>query len=202
MACTDYLQAAIGARIATLLQQRAPGLRLALYNLDVAQLAGQMERGIVDLALMTATGAPPGLRTRHLFNERYVLVGRRGHPALNDTVTIDDFAALQHVIVSLRGGDFDTSVDQALAVLGKSRRVVLSAASFLFVPEMVAQSDFVALVPERLVSNRTDRLAIVDPPFPVEGFDVSMVWHERVHNHSGHRWIRELIMSHAGGPAG
>ena len=142
--------------------------------------------------------APPGLRTRHLFNERYVLVGRRGHPALNDTVTIDDFAALQHVIVSLRGGDFDTSVDQALAVLGKRRRVVLSAASFLFVPEMIAQSDFVALVPERLVYNRADRLAIVSPPFPVEDFEVSLTWHERVHNHSGHRWIRELILSHAG----
>ncbi len=95
----------------------------------------------------------------------------------------------------LVGGGFVTPVDNALATLGQSRNVVFSAASFLFVPEIVSQSDFVAMVPERLVRDRADKLKLIDCPFPVEGFAVGMVWHERSHGHSGQRWIREAIIS-------
>ena len=195
IACTDYLQAAVVKPLVVELRTSAPGVRVALRNLDLAQLEAQMAGGDVDLALMTPQAAPPSLRTKHLFDERYVLIGRRNHPRLRDGITIEDFAQLEHVIVSLRGGDFVTPVDDVLAALGHRRNVVLSAASFLFVPEIVSQSDFVALVPERLVHDRADELKLIDCPFPVEGFAVGMVWHERSHGHSGQRWIREAIVS-------
>ena len=195
IACTDYLQAAVVKPLAVELRTRAPGIRVALRNLDVPQLEAQMARGDVDLALMTPQAAPPSLRTRHLFDERYVLIGRRKHPRLRDEITVAQFAKLEQVIVSLDGGGFVTPVDSALAALGHRRNAVLSAASFLFVPEIVSHSDFVALVPERLVRDRANKLKVMDCPFPVEGFAVGMVWHERSHGHSGQRWIREAIVS-------
>jgi len=195
IACTDYLQAAVVKPLVVALRTSAPGVRVVLRHLDTSQLEAQMERGDVDLALMTPEIAPSSFRTRHLFDERYVLIGRRNHPRLRRRITIEEFTRLEHVVVSLRGGDFVTPVDNTLAAFGHSRNVVLSAASFLFVPEIVSQSDFVALVPERLVQDRADKLRVVDCPFPVEGFAVGMVWHERSHGHSGQRWIREAIAS-------
>ena len=105
-----------------------------------------------------------------------------------------EFAQFDHVIVSLRG-QLSTPVDNTLAALGYKRNVVLAAASFSVVPQIVSESNFVALVPERLVGDRTDKLKLLDPPFPVEGFAVGMVWHERSHAHSGHRWVREAVLS-------
>lgn len=195
IACTDYLQAAVVKPLVVELRTRAPGVRVALRNLDVPQLEAQMARGDVDLALMTPQAAPPSLRTRHLFDERYVLIGRRKHPRLRDGITVAEFAKLEQVIVYLDGGGFVTPVDSALAALGHRRNTVLSAASFLFVPEIVSHSDFVALVPKRLVRDHADKLKVMDCPFPVEGFAVGMVWHERGHGHSGQRWIREAIVS-------
>ena len=195
IACTDYLHAAVVMPLVAALRARAPGVRVALRHLDPAELGSQMTRGDVDLALMTPHVAPPSLRTRHLFDERYVLIGRRRHPQLRARITVEQFAQLDHVIVSLEGGGFVTPVDNTLAAFGLRRNVVLSAASFLVVPEMVAQSDFVALVPRRLVQGHANRLQVVDCPFPVEGFAVGMVWHERSHAHSGQRWIREAIAS-------
>jgi DNA-binding transcriptional LysR family regulator len=195
IACTDYLQAAVVKPLVVELRKKAPGVRVAMRNLDLSQLETQMERGDVDLALMTPQAAPPSCRTRHLFDERYVLIGRRNHPRLRAKITVEEFVRLEHVIVSLRGGDFVTPVDNALAALGQRRNVVLSAASFLFVPDIVSQSDFVALVPERLVRHRIGELKRIDPPLPVEGFAVGMVWHERSHGHSGQRWIRETILA-------
>jgi len=195
IACTDYLQAAVIKPLVLKLRMRAPGVRVALRNLDMRQLETQMARGDVDLALMTPQAAPLSLRSRHLFDERYVLIGRRKHPRLRNGITVEEFAQLEHVVVSLDGGGFVTPVDNALTALGHRRNAVLSAASFLFVPEIVSHSDFVALVPERLVRDRADKLKVMDCPFPVEGFAVGMVWHERSHGHSGQRWIRETIVS-------
>src|SRR5690606_16736178 len=189
IACTDYLQAVVARPLAVALRKQAPGVRIALRHLDPPQLEAQMVRGDVDLALMTPEHGPGSLRARRLFDERYVLIGRKRHPGLRRGLTAEEFARLDHVIVSLRGGDFTTPVDDGLAALGYQRNVVLSAASFLIVPEIVSHSNFVALVPERLVRDRRDELKIVECPFPVPGFTVSMLWHERNHGHSGQRWV-------------
>jgi len=180
--------------LAIALRKQAPGVRIALHHLDPAQLDAQMSRGDVDLALMTPEHGPASLRSRHLFDERYVLIGRRQHPQLRHSLSLAQFAALEHVVVSLSGGQFSTPVDNGLAALGYRRNVVLSAASFLFVPQLVAHSNFVALVPERLVHGRTELLKVVDCPLPVEGFPVHMLWHERNHGHEGQRWVREALV--------
>ncbi|MCC8396858.1 LysR family transcriptional regulator [Paraburkholderia sp. MMS20-SJTR3] len=193
IACTDYLQAALVQPLVLQLRQQAPGVRIALRILDMSQLVAQMAHGEVDLALMTPGDAPTGLRSCHLFDERYVLIGRRGHPKLRRKLTASQFAQLEHVIVSLRGGGFATPVDDALAALGLRRNVVLSAASFLFVPDIAARSDLVALVPQRLVRDHADMLRIVECPIPVPGFEVGMLWHDCSHGHAGHRWVREVL---------
>lgn len=193
IACTDYLQTTVVQPLAVALRKRAPGVRIALRHLDPPQLEAQMASGQVDLALMTPEHGPASLRSRHLFDERYVLIGRHRHRGLRRRLSVEQFARLDQVIVSLRGGDFTSPVDDGLAALGYKRNVVLSAASFLFVPEIVARSDFVALVPERLVRDRGETLKVVECPLPVPGFAVSMLWHERNHGHSGHRWVREFV---------
>jgi len=195
VACTDYLQVAVVMPFIKELRQRAPKVRIAIRYLDLRELEGQMARGEVDLALMTPQVAPPSLRTRHLFDERYVLIGRRNHPRLRKGMSVKQLAQLDHVVVSLGGGAFETPVDDVLAALGHRRNVVVSAASFMLVPELVAHSDFVALVPERLVRERRRNIEQFECPFPVEGFAVAMVWHERSHGHSGLRWIREALAS-------
>src|SRR5262245_57499413 len=88
VACTDYLQAAVIQPLVIKLRKKAPGVRVALRNLDPAQLEAQMVRGDVDIALMTTQAAPASLRARHLFDERYVLIGRRNHPRLRAGMSV------------------------------------------------------------------------------------------------------------------
>ena len=118
IACTDYLQATLVQPLAVALRKRAPGLRLAVHHLDPSRLEAQMASGEVDLALMTPEHGPGSLRSRHLFDERYVLIGRQRHPGLRHGLTVEQFAQLDHVIVSLRGG--------ALAVTGAPRDNVIA----------------------------------------------------------------------------
>jgi DNA-binding transcriptional LysR family regulator len=193
IACSDYVQVAVIAPLVLDLRASVPKLRIAIRQLDGNLLGQQMEAGVVDLAVMTTATAPPALRSRLLFHDRYVTIARRRHPKVKGKLTLDDFAALEHVVVSPRGAGFGGPVDAALGKVGRKRRIAVSAASFLFVPELVARSDLIATVPERLVRERAERLQVLEPPLPVEGFAIGLVWHERTHRHPAHRWVRERI---------
>ena len=194
IACSDYIQAAVVMPLVLALHQRAPGVRIAVRHLNPLQLDQQLTSGEVDLAVATPEPGQSHLRTCHLFDETYVLIGRRGHPRLKTGLTIEDYVRLEHVIVSRRGGEFRTQIDDALSAFGHQRRVVMSAASFLFVPEIVSASDFVALVPRRMLRSQLDRLTVIELPWLAEKFGVSLIWHERSQGHEGQRWIRELIV--------
>ena len=196
MAASDYMQAALLQPLVLRLRRRAPGVRVAVRHMDPRQIDGQMPRGEVDIGLLIPSEAPGSLRRRLLFHERYVLIARRHHPVVRGgRVGLKAWAALEHVVVSPAGGGFETPVDHALAALGQERKVVLSAASFLFVPDIVARSDLVALVPSRLVQRRAAGLQVLDCPFPVPGFEMIMVWHERNHGHAAQRWLRDEVLA-------
>jgi DNA-binding transcriptional LysR family regulator len=201
VACSDYIQTAVVMPLVLALRQRAPGVRVAVRHLNPAQLEQQLAGGEVDLAIATPDPGQSHLRTHHLFDETYVLIGRRNHPRLKTGLTVEEYVQLEHVIVSRSGGGFTTPVDDALAALGHRRKVVMSASSFLFLPQIVSISDLVALVPRRLLRNEPYRLTTIGIPWLSEQFAVALIWHERNHGHAGQRWIRDLIVELTAGPA-
>ncbi|MBB3313472.1 DNA-binding transcriptional LysR family regulator [Rhizobium sp. BK196] len=153
----------------------------------------QLTDGDVDLAIATPDAGQAQLRTRHLFEETYLLIGRPGHPRIKEGATAAGFARLEQVIVSPSGGGFSTPVDATLEALGHSRAIVASAASFLVIPSIVASSELVALVPRRLIRERLAEVAWIEIPWLSERFQVELIWHERTHGHQGQQWAREQI---------
>jgi DNA-binding transcriptional LysR family regulator len=192
IAAADYSESAVLLPVLDRLRSAAPGTRLAVLQVVPALMARQAEQGDIDLALHTSEEAPPGLRRRPLFRERYVLAGRAGHPRLKRRPTPAQFCALEHVIVSPDGGGSHGATDQALAQAGLSRRVVLSVPHFLFARSVLASTDLVAVLPARLVHGATE-LRVVEPPIAVPGYEMAMFWHERAHRDPAHQWLRACI---------
>lgn len=198
MAASDYVQQVLLIRLILDVRRQAPQLRIALKALDGRTIEQQMERGEVDIAFMTRHTAPESLHSRPLFDERYVCIAAARHPRIRGQLSLAAYLGEEHVVLSPRGGAFATDADTALAALGVQRTVAVSAASFLCVPEIVARSDLLALVPARLVSRSTWSIQRLAPPFSVRGFSMAMLWHDRTHGHPGHRWLRAQI--HEGAP--
>ncbi|MCE6978153.1 LysR family transcriptional regulator [Pseudomonas frederiksbergensis] len=190
---SDYGETTIVLPVLAGLRSAAPGTRLAVFDLVPSQIARQAEQGAIDLAFHTSEDAPLGLRRRALFTERYVLVGRAGHPRLKKRPTLEKFCELDQVIVSPDGGGFQGVTDKALTQMGMTRRVVLSVPHFLFVRSVVESTDMVAMLPSRLVRDAR-ALEMVEPPLEVPGYEMSMLWPERVHRDPAHQWLREFIV--------
>jgi DNA-binding transcriptional LysR family regulator len=192
VAATDYGESTIVLPALNALRSAAPGTRLAVIELVPPRIEQDAERNGIDLIFHTSEGSPPGMRRLPLFVERYVLIGRTGHPKLKRRPTLAQFGTLEHVITSPDGGGFFGVTDEVLAKVGATRRVVLSVPHFLFVMSAVASTDLVAMVPERLVRD-VPALRVVEAPVEVPGYEMSMLWHERVHRDPAHRWLRETI---------
>jgi DNA-binding transcriptional LysR family regulator len=192
LAAADYAESAVLLPALASLRIAAPNTRLAVLPAQPSRMARQAEQGEIDLGFHTTDAAPPGLRARPLFTERYVLAARADHPKLKRRPTPAQFCALEHVIVSPDGGGFAGVTDEALAAAGLSRRVVLSVPHFLAMLQIVAGTDMVAMAPQRLVRGNA-ALKIVEPPLAVPGYEMTMLWHERRHRDPAHQWLRDHI---------
>jgi DNA-binding transcriptional LysR family regulator len=194
IAATDYALRAVVVPFIASLRLLAPGMRVAVVTNHGSTLLDRMERGELDLALITPEMAPPSLHSRMLFDEHYVCVLREGHSsAMRRKLSLERFCKLEHGIVSLEGGGFSGPTDGALARLGRSRRVVASVPSFVMLLDLVRYSDIVALVPARLLAD-TNGLHVMQPPLDIPGFTKILAWHARTHADLGQRWAREQLV--------
>lgn len=87
----------------------------------------------------------------------------------------------------------DLNLLKKLDALLDERRVGLSVSSFLVLPEVLAISDMIAVVPERMAENRPG-MFVCETPLPVPGFTKSMAWHGRAHRHPAQAWLRGLLL--------
>ena len=193
IAASDYVEYAILPRLVDYLEASAPLARVAVRAMDFGAVGRQLETGEVDLGILGAGFAPPNARSRPLFLERFVCVVRRDHPRIRDRLSLDEFCALEHLLVSPSGGGFTAQTDNALAAIGRRRQVRLSVPHFLLVPEILVRSDMIVVLPERLARGYRDRFRIFELPLEMPPFAIVEVWHERTHRDPALVWLRQAL---------
>lgn len=133
------------------------------------------------------------IHAKNLYDERYICAVRHDHPIAQQTeLTLEQFCQLEQALISYHGGSFSGVTDQALQSMGLQRNVNLSVQNFIVLPELLEQSDLLAVLPERLIGNLPN-LKRFEPLLKIQGFIKTLIWHERTHKDPAYKWIRELI---------
>jgi DNA-binding transcriptional LysR family regulator len=194
---TDFIETLLLPSLMADLAIEAPGLQVVFRPPDPKSLEALMSEGEVDLAVGYLPYAPKGLITSVAFHDRFVCIARRNHPQLTtDQFPLEQFVDLQHVQALPRDLTmYAMPIDAALGALGFVRRVALWNPSFQALPAIVAKTDLVATVPQRLAMHAAQTLpiAVYDPPLSLPTVDFSLYWHARSHEDSGHKWLRAKI---------
>ena len=175
------------------LAEQAPGVNVEIVQW-LPDWREQLETGAIDLTVGIPSGDEPNIHARPLIESHWACVLRKGHPSLRAKWTVERFAKLDHVLVSLsgRGGG---PIDAALAEHGLTRRIALRIPHPALAPLLVAETDLVLTTPRWLAQKLAAHVDLVvrRPPIPVPPIRAPMLWHERSHRDPKHRWFRELL---------
>ena len=147
-------------------------------------------------AAIEADGDAGVIGRDRLYECEYVGVMRRGHPlAAPGALTLDAYCAADHLRVSFAGRSRGF-VDEALARLGRKRRVMITVNQFSSAAAVVRQSDLVTVLPRSFVpaTGFEAEFAVRELPFDLPGIDVSMLWHRRHEQDTAQRWLRDTLV--------
>ncbi len=180
------------------LRRQAPATKLAMRVYTARDDAiALLDAGEADIAVGVPPSSAPGrVFTQPLFAEPFACVVRKGHPAADKPLELETFLSLEHLLVSPEGDRFG-HIDAALAELGLRRSLAITLTQMYAVPAIVAGSDLIATLMRSVVelSGYGDRLAMLDPPLPLDPCPYVMCWHRRNDAHPAQRWLRECVCS-------
>jgi len=175
------------------LLSRDPRGALASGELDLAVGYFPAALAAIDHATMQA-GTPDPVSHQRLYDGEYVAVMRADHPLAQGRLTLETYCAARHVLVSFSGRPFGF-VDEALASLGRRRRVVLTVNEFFTAARVVSQSDLLTILPHHFIGSTgiADQLAWRRLPLEMPVVHVDMFWHRRNENRPDHAWLRHEL---------
>ena len=195
----DYAEIVLLAPLAGKLREQAGGVSLRIHRPpNVFQPPSRTALSdSYDLAIgffPDALSLDPSVRSEVLFEEDNVCIASANHPSIKSKISIRQYAAAQHAAVFYKseGPGF---IDTILAQKGLTRQLAVLAPHFASVPFLVAESDLIATLPRRLAVSfsKAVRLQLLEVPFAMPPFRLTMLWHERVDSDPAHSWLRQLV---------
>jgi DNA-binding transcriptional LysR family regulator len=190
----DVGEMALLPQIIPHLAECAPHCDIRCASLDVQQLAGALESGVIDLAIGWFPDLDKtGFFAQKLFSRSFVCLARANHPAMRDKrITMKTFLELSHIVVESQGRSSEL-FEALLKKQGLSRRVQLSLPHFMSVPAIIAQTDLIVTVPTPVAQyfHRFDNLRVFQPPVNIRSYAIKQYWHERYQADPAVRWIRQ-----------
>jgi DNA-binding transcriptional LysR family regulator len=196
---SDYASFVLLPALLARLASAAPGIDLRVRDLGSRSVVDSLSGDELDLAIAVLGPARrPGLRVEQLFTDRFACLIRRDHPRVRDELTLERFVELPHAFVAPRGTR-GGAVDDALRARGLERRVALLLPNFLVAPHVVARSDLVVTLGERIARTFAEELPlrVLAPPLPLPPFTMSAVWHDRFEGDGAHAWLRGQVLDAA-----
>ena len=193
----EYAEVALVGRLAAAFADQAARATLRLTPLTGADAAEQLDRGMIDVAVAHLNTLPAHIELIRLLRDPFVVVARRGHPIVGQHLSVETYAALNHILVSPRG-DTSGALDRILVDFGLRRRIALLVATYLALPVALAASDLVATVPSRTARQIAATAEIEIMPLPLDfAMTVSMAWHRRAASEPAQAWFRALLIDAA-----
>lgn len=202
----DATAAELAPALVRVLESEAPGVTLRIVPLTTRDPRRLLDEGRADMAIghfpavlsdLTAkaqNGDHVSFLHHRLFTGDYVCVMRQDHPLADAPLTLERFCGARHMLVSFSGRAYGF-VDEALALVGRTRLVVLTVNQFFTAGKVVAHSDLLTVLPRHFISvtGFADQLVQHELPFEVPAIHVDALWHQRQDGASAHLWLREKV---------
>ena len=201
LAMADSTASLLLPRLVRAIKQEAPGLDIRMLPLTTRDPRAMLLQSDIDMAIGNFPGvvsqlsggqtSVSAIRHQRLYSSESVCIMRKDHPLAQGELTVDSYCSAHHALVSFSGRAHGPA-DEALAAMGRQRRIALTVNQFYTVGRVVAGTDLISVVPRHLVASTgvIESLVAKELPFTLPVVHVDMLWHERDTRNPSHKWIR------------
>ena len=210
LAMADATAASLMPGLVRILERDAPGVSIRVVPLATRDPRPLLDDGQIDLALgffpavladlsaQATAGGMAAFAHQRLYDGEYVCIMRSGHPLSRGKLTLDRYCAARHLLVSFSGRPFEL-IDEALASLGRERRVVLTVNQYFTAGRVVSASDLLTVLPRHFVkvTGMGNDLTLRELPFVMPPVHVDSLWHRRQAQRADHAWLRLAVLAAA-----
>jgi DNA-binding transcriptional LysR family regulator len=184
-------------RLLPWLQAHAPLMDIQVIQLPPTRYLEALETDQADLAIGSLKLKGEALVLKRLFDQRYLIACRAGHPLIEGAARPDyqKIAATPHVLVRLPNSQ-TTVLDLLERAHGWKTRVVLEVPHYMVLPGILEATDFVSVVPSLVAKELSRRAALATLPLPEPSpqITIRLAWHTRQQKDPGSRWLRQQIV--------
>ncbi|MDX1723213.1 MAG: LysR family transcriptional regulator [Pseudomonas sp.] len=195
---SDDVEFALLPALLRRLRAEAPGVVLVVRRANYLLMPNLLASGEISVGVSYTEELPANAKRKTLRRSKAKLLRADSVPG---TLSLDDYCARPHVLVSF-AGDLNGFIDDQLLEMGRSRKVVLAVPQFNGLGTLLAGTDLVSVVPDYTAAALTAAggLRAEDVPFDTNSFEMSMAWRGAQDNDPAERWLRSRIQMFCGDP--
>jgi DNA-binding transcriptional LysR family regulator len=201
---SDYGESTLLPNLLRRMRLEAPNITLDILTpSDVSFL--DLEGGNVDLVINRFDALPQSFHQRTIWRDSFSCLINHHNPIRNN-FNLETYLEASHVWVSKTGMGIGVGmdpgagqplgwVDDALARLGKKRRIRVFTRHYQVAMHLAELRDLVITVPTKaakLVKNHPN-IIVLPPPFEIPKIELQMAWSPLMQHNPAHKWLRNMI---------
>ena len=195
---TDDVELPLLRPLSLALMAEAPGVNLTVRRVPLSEVTDLLDRAEVDMSLSFYPDMPGWIGQETVATVPFRIVYDPAHNALSPHLSAQDYAALDHILVT-HSGRRRGLIDEGLDKIGLKRRIIVAVPSVAHLPSLIMGTSRVAAVPAQIALHfaRHHGLASIAPPMPYPPAHMSLVWHRRDEAKAEQVWARTLLLREA-----
>jgi DNA-binding transcriptional LysR family regulator len=182
-----------------ILQHEAPKMSLSIETMRRADLIEGVRDYGLDLAVSSFFGGVGELDSEPLYEDQYVVVGRKGNPSLRDGLSLEDYVAAEHMVAMVETHP-PVILEAAFAKLGITRKIALTVPLYLAGLAAAERSDYLLTIHERLAIRFAPKFGLEIHPLPIPPVRAAatLITHPLARHDPGLLWFRKKLAEAVG----
>jgi DNA-binding transcriptional LysR family regulator len=201
---SDYSESTLLLHLLRRMRSDAPNITLDLLTpSDVSY--EDVERGNVDMVINRFDALPQSFHQKTIWRDSFSCLISHHNP-IRHHFNLESYLDASHVWVSKTGMGIGVGVepgalqqlgwvDDALAKLGKTRRIRVFTRHYQAAMKLAQLRDLIVTLPSKAAKLLDDDPNVISlpPPFEIPEIELKMAWSPLLQNNPAHQWLRRMI---------
>ena len=161
------------------------------------EMENKLASGDIDLAVDTLLPVSSNILHTPIEQDQMMVVARKNHPEIKNTLDLKNYLSQQHVLVSSRSTGPGLE-DFELSRIGLQRKIALRCQHAFSACRIITNTDMLLTLSKTAALMYSDIMDITIYPLPVAlpPIDVHLYWHINVDKDPANKWLRnKMIMA-------